>query len=239
MSPSSQAPASAARPAVLAMLVAYPVMAIAGALTHRPMFSLAALLLLLTAALLPRLLSRQLMPWLLWLSLLAALLLLYWYGFAAVLLESIPVLINLLLACWFGSTLTSPEPRVAQIIVAIEGRERLAQPGVAAYARQITWYWTLLLAAQALLLALLLLCATHTGLLASLGIRSPLAVSDRWATAWLHVGGYLLLGVAFALEYAWRRWRLRHLEHAGLPTMLLQLARHWPQLLHGSARLHP
>ena len=239
MSASPHTSASTARPAVVALLMAYPVLAIAGALTHRPMFSLAALLLLLTAAMLPRLLNRQLRPWLLWLSLLAALLLLYWYGFAGVLLQGVPVLINLLLACWFGRTLSWREPRVAQIIVAIEGRERLAQPGVAAYARQVTWFWTLLLAAQALLLATLLLCATHGGLLARLGLRSPLAVSDRWATAWLQVGGYLVLGAAFALEYAWRRWRLRHLDHAGLPTMLLQLARHWPQLLRGSARLTP
>ena len=44
----------------------------------------------------------------------------------------------------------------------------------------------------------------------------------------------LLLGVVFLLEYVYRRWRLRHLSHPGLHRMLLQLARHWPQLVRGN-----
>jgi hypothetical protein len=52
--------------------------------------------------------------------------------------------------------------------------------------------------------------------------------------AWIHIGSYALLGIAFPLEYAWRRWRLRHLSHPPLHDMLLQLARDWPRLLRGS-----
>src|SRR6202044_2574754 len=99
-------------------------------------------------------------------------------------LEGVPILINALLACWFGHTLGTPEPLVARFIIAIEGTGRLAQPGVARYARQLTWFWTLLLGAQALLLAVLLLCAEHSGLLARFGIVSPLSISERWAAAW-------------------------------------------------------
>ena len=231
---SSGSAESAARRSVLPLLLAYPVLAIAGALTHRQIFPLAALLLLLTVVMLPRLAAHRLGPWMVWLGLLVVLLLASLYGFAGLLLEAVPMLINALLAYWFGRTLGTPEPLVARFVTAIEGPARLAQPGVASYARQITWFWTLLLSAQAALLAVLLLCAEHNGLLAHFGIASPLPISDRWAAAWMHVGGYALLGAAFLLEYGYRRWRLRHLSHPGLHDMLLQLALHWPQLSRGT-----
>jgi uncharacterized membrane protein len=217
----------------LLLLPAYPLLAIAGAVTHRQVFPLLALALLLTVLMLPRLLTLRAAPWLVWLGVLAALLLLSLYGFAGLLLEAVPVLINALLACWFGRTLGTAEPLVARFIVAIEGAERLQQAGVADYARQITRFWTLLLGAQALLLSVLLLCAEHSGLLVRFGIASPLQVPERWAATWLHLGCYALLAAAFLLEYGYRRWRLRHLSHPGLHDMLLQLALHWPRLLRG------
>ncbi len=216
------------------LLLVYPVLAIAGALTRRQIFPVLALVVLLTVVMLPRLLGRRLAPWLLWLGVVAALLLLSLYGFAGILLETVPVLINALLACWFGASLASAEPLVARFVVAIEGAERLLEPGVARYAHQLTWFWTLLLAAQAVVLAVLLLCANHVGLLARFGVASPLHVSERWAAMWLHLGCYVLIGAVFLLEYAYRRWRLRHLNHPGLHLMLLQLARHWPQLVRGN-----
>jgi uncharacterized membrane protein len=233
MTTSLQPAESATRRYVLPLLLAYPLLAVAGALTHRQIFPLAALLLLLTAAMLPRLAARRFGSWLLWLGLLLALSLVSLYGFAGLLLEAVPILINALLACWFGRSLSTPEPLVARFVIAIEGSGRLAQPGVAHYARQVTWFWTLLLGAQAVLLAVLLLCAEHSGLLVRFGVASPLPISDTWAAAWLHVGGYMLLGAAFLLEYGYRRWRLRHLSHPGLHDMLLQLALHWPQLSRG------
>ncbi len=215
----------------LPLLLAYPLLAIAGAVTHRQIFPLLALILLLTVVMLPRLLRLRLAPWLIWSAVLATLWLSSLYGFAGLLLEAVPVLINAALACWFGRTLATAEPLVARFIVAIEGAGRLQQPGIARYARQLTWFWTLLLGAQALLLTVLLLGAEHSGLLARLGMASPLQISERWAAAWLHFGCYVLLGAAFLLEYGYRRWRLRHLSHPGLHDMLLQLALHWPQLL--------
>lgn len=234
MSSPSISPENTARRWRLLLLPAYPLLAIAGAVTQRPIFSLLALALLLTVLMLPRLLSHRAAPWLIWLALLGALWLLSWSGYADVVLESVPVLINLLLACWFGRTLGTSEPLVARFVIAIEGAERLQQPGVAAYARQLTWFWTLLLGAQAVLLGVLLVCAEHSGLLARLGVASPLVVPERWAAAWLHLGCYVLLGAAFLLEYGYRRWRLRHLSHPGLRDMLLQLALQWPQLLRGN-----
>ena len=230
---------STIRQYALPLLLAYPLLAIAGAVTHRQIFPLLALGLLLTVVMLPRLLTFRIAPWSVWSGALATLLLLSRYGFAGLLLEAVPVLINALLACWFGRTLGTSEPLVARFIIAIEGVERLQQPGVARYARQLTWFWTALLGAQALLLAVLLLGAEHSGLLARFGVGSPLQVPERWAAVWLHLGCYVLLGAAFLLEYGYRRWRLRHLSHPGLHHMLLQLALHWPQLLRGHRAVAP
>lgn len=231
--------AAASRRYALLLLLAYPALAIAGAVTHRQIFPLLALVVLLTVVLLPRLLSRRVWPWLVWLALLAGVWLVARLGVADLLLEAVPILINALLAWWFGLTLGSAQPRVARFIIAIEGADRLQLPGIARYARQLTWFWTLLLAGQALLLTTLLLFASHSGLLLRFGVTPPLQVPERWAAAWLHLGCYVLLGFAFALEYVYRRWRLRHLSHPSLHQMLLQLAEHWPQLLRGNGSMTP
>ncbi|MEO6926262.1 MAG: xanthomonadin biosynthesis protein [Rhodanobacter sp.] len=231
--------ATASRRYALLLLLAYPALAIAGAVTRRQIFPLLALVVLLTVVLLPRLLSRRVWPWLVWLALLAGIWLMARQGIADLLLEAVPILINALLAWWFGRTLAGDEPLVARFIIAIEGIERLQQPGIARYARQLTWFWTLLLAGQTLLLAILLLCASNSGLLLRFGVTPPLQVPERWASIWLHLGCYVLLGFAFALEYAYRRWRLRHLSHPSLRQMLLQLAAHWPALLRGNGSIAP
>lgn len=231
--------AAATRRYAMLLLLAYPVLAIVGAITHRQVFPLLALVVLLTVVMLPRLRSHRAVPWVAWLAMLVGVWLLSHYGVAGLLLEAVPILVNALLACWFGRTLGSAEPLIARFIVAIEGADRLNQPGVARYARQLTWFWTLLLASQAVVLTVLLLCASHSGLLLRFGVTPPLQVPERWAVLWLHLGCYVLLGVAFALEYGYRRWRLRHLSHPGLHQMLLQLALHWPQLIRGNPTVAP
>lgn len=217
----------------LYLLPVYPVLAIAGAVSHRQIFAVLALALLLTVVLLPQLFARRGLAWLVWCAVLVGLGLVWVGGFAGLLLETVPILVNALLAIWFGRSLATAEPLVERFIMAIEGAERLQQPGVTAYARQVTWFWAVLLGAQALLLTFLLLCADHSGLLPRFGIAPPVYVPERWAAAWLHLGCYVLLGVAFLLEYAYRRWRLRHLSHPGLHQMMMQLALHWPQLVRG------
>jgi uncharacterized membrane protein len=211
----------------------YALLAIAGALTHRQVFALLALLCLLTAVMLPRLRSRRPGAWLVWFGLVLIGLLLSLRGLADVLLEAVPVLINALLAYGFGRTLRSAQPLVARFILAIEGPARLAQPGVARYARQLTWFWTVLLATQAIVLAVLLPCADRSGLLLRFGLSSPLSIPERWAAAWLHLGGYLLLAATFLLEYVYRRWHLRHLDHGSFGDSLRQLPRQWPGVLSG------
>lgn len=213
------------------LLLACPVLALAGALSHHVSLALLALALFATLAMLPALERRRPGPWLAWLGLQAVLALVAWLGFAGLLLESIPVAVNAGLAWLFARTLARPRPLVACCIVAVEGEARLREPGIARYARRLTVYWAALLAANALLLGWLLACLPQVGVLARLGLDPGLRL-DAWGAIWLEIGGYALPAILFVLEYAYRRWRWRHLQHPGLAQMLLRLAAQWPRLLH-------
>lgn len=218
----------------LLLLPVYPALAIAGALTHWQGFSLAAIALLLSVLLWPALRTRRALPWLVWLALLGGMLWLAAHALAALALDLVPVLISALLAWLFGRTLRARrQPLVAQAIAVVEGDDRLALPGVACYARQLTAFWSALLALQAMVLALLLACAVPGGLLLAVGIAPPLALPAGWALGYVHLGGYLLLGGTFVLEYAFRRWHLRHIAHRSLRGLLVDLAQRWPQLVRG------
>lgn len=218
----------------LLLWLAYPLLAITGAATHQQGWSLAAIVLLLSLLLWPALATRRVAPWLLWLAGFGAILWLAWRGFAGLLLDAVPLLVNLLLAWLFGRSLRAGrQPLVARFIEAIEGPSRLALPEVARYARQLTWFWTLLLALQAGLLGLLLSCVVPGGLLATLGHVPPLQLPQGWVTGYMHLGGYALIVVAFGLEYLFRRWHLRHLPHLRPHELAVQLAAGWHHLLRG------
>lgn len=212
----------------------YPVLAMAGVLTHRQGFSLAACALLLTALMAPALAARRALPWMVWLSTLAVMGWLWLHGMVGLLLECVPIAINTLLACLFGRSLRAGQkPLIARIIEALEGPERLQMPGVTPYARHLTWFWTLLTAGQALVLAVLLLCAEPGGLLSSLGVISPWPVPASLAQSYVHVGGYVLIASAFLLENVFRRWHLRHISHPRLHEMVLGVAARWPKVVRG------
>lgn len=221
-------------------MVCYPVLAMAGVLTHRQGFSLAACALLLTLLMSPALASRRALPWLLWLGTIGVMGWLWLHGMVGLLLECVPIAVNLLLASLFGRTLRAANtPLIARFITAIEGPERLAVPGVAAYARHLTWFWTVLTAMQALVLTVLLLCAEPGGLLGSLGVASPWPVPAGLAQSYVHVGGYVLIASAFLLENVFRRWHLRHLPHPRIHELALRIAARWPQLVRGEGSTPP
>jgi len=218
----------------------YPVLAMAGVLTHRQGFSLAACALLLTVLMAPALAARRAMPWIVWLATLAVMGWLWLHGMVGLLLECVPIGINILLACLFGRSLRAGHaPLIARIIEALEGPERLDVPGIAAYARHLTWFWALLTAGQALVLAVLLLCAEPGGLLSSLGLASPWPVPAALAQSYVHVGGYVLIVSAFVLENVFRRLHLRHVSHPRLHELVLGVAARWPKLVRGEDPASP
>lgn len=218
----------------------YPVLAMAGVLTHREGFSLAACALLLSVLMAPVLATRRVLPWVVWVATLAVMGWLWMRGMVGLLLECVPIAINVLLASFFGRSLRAGHtPLIARIIEALEGPERLQLPGIAAYARHLTWFWTLLTVTQALVLTVLLLCAEPGGLLGSLGVPSPWPVPAGIAQSYVHVGGYALIACAFLLENAFRRWHLRHLHHPRLHELVIGVAARWPKLVRGEDPASP
>lgn len=221
----------------LPLLLAYPLLAVASALLHRQLLSLAALALLLGLLWWPALRARRAGIWLLWLGLSGLMAWLAAHGLASLVLDAIPVLLNLLLAWLFGRTLRAGrQPLVAQFIEAIEGKPRLALPGIATYARRLTAFWSILLTAQALLLGVLLACQVPGGLLQRVGVPPPWPLPQPWVQGYVHLGAYLMIALVFGLEYLFRRWHLRHLPHLGLHDLLHRLALRWPQLIRGRNR---
>lgn len=224
----------------LPLLFAYPVLAMAGVLTHRQDFSLAACALLLSVLMAPALAARRPLAWAVWLLTLAGMAWLWMHGMVGLLLECVPIAVNVLLAVLFGRSLQSGStPLIARFIEAVEGRDRLKVPGLTRYARQLTWFWTLLVAAQALVLTVLLLCAEPGGLLGAFGLASPLHLPAGWAQSYVHIGGYVLIGTAFVLENAFRRWHLRHVEHPPMHDLAIGIAARWPQLVRGKGPASP
>ena len=64
----------------------------------------------------------------------------------------------------------------------------------------------------------------------------------RW---YLHLGSYATVLAFLVVEYAFRRWYLRHIQHVSLPVFVARLVRRWPALArsvmhdpHGRKRAH-
>lgn len=146
-------------------------------------------------------------------------------------LDFMPVMVNAALCVLFARTLAEgDEPLIARVIAVLESPERLALPRVAGYARVLTRAWALLLGAQAMLLALLIFCAVPDGLLASLGVQPPLAITGHGWRWYLHLGSYATVLAFLVAEYAFRRWYLRDIPHVSLPVFVTRLVRRWPAL---------
>lgn len=217
----------------LLLLAAYPLLLLAALWLQRSWISAVAALDLISLLLLGGLLRGSRMIWALWLGAVAGTFVLSVRGQAEIVLLLVPVAINAGMAWFFGRTLGAGQrPLVARAILAFEGEQRLAQPGVTRYARSLTWAWTLLLAGQAVLMLLCAACAQPNGILPRLGLEPPLAIPGGLANWYLHLGGFVVIGMFSVLEFAWRNWHLRHLPHESPRAYFATVVRNWRRVLH-------
>jgi uncharacterized membrane protein len=223
---------SAPRPYLfIGALAAYGALLLAAFVSGNRWLAAAASLTLATLLLAPGLRRRNVLAFALWLCSVAVLGAFALRGEGRVDLDLMPVLINIALCHLFGrSLLRGREPLIARVIDVLEGPQRLALPGVAAYARQLTWVWTLVSGAQALVLTLLILCVSPDGVLPGMGISLPFEISSEWRWA-LHFCTYATVIGLLIGEYAFRRWHMRHVPHAPLPVFIARLAQRWPALV--------
>lgn len=235
---SATAPTSPSTPhvsrsrALAGSLVVYFVLLLAALATANAWLEALAALTLISLLLSPGLRRRGAGAWALWLLACASCAALAACGRGRLALDLLPVFVNAALCGLFARTLRrGREPLVARIIGVLEGRERLALPRVAAYARGLTLAWALLFGAQAAILLALIAFAVPDGLLASLGLQAPLAVGGAAWRWYLHVGSYALVLAFLLIEYAIRRVHLAHLPHLPMPLFIARLARRWPALV--------
>ena len=209
------------------MVLAYVALVSLAWITGNDALSAVCVVVLISVILAPGLRRRTRGPWLLWLALVGGVIALTSQGHGRLALDLVPLLINLALGILFGYSLTGRHtPLIARAIIAIEGRERLLLPRVSGYARALTVAWTAVFVVQAAIFALVLVWW-----LPRMPVDDPV---HAWLIWYLHVGGYLLPALFMFVEYAFRRWYLRHVPHVPLQVFLQRLIRNWPQLLRDS-----
>ncbi len=118
-----------------------------------------------------------------------------------------PVLIPALIGWTFGRTLLPGRRPLVERVARGFHAPAVPSADILAYARRVTWAWTLLLGGVALINAVMVLNLVPGGVLALLGVAPGWPVSAE-AFAWFgNTGTYLLIGGMFAVEFSIRLWR--------------------------------
>ncbi len=130
-----------------------------------------------------------------------------------------PILIYLVIAWVFGSTLRPGRtPLIERFARIIDHGD--AMPGeLVAYTRALTWVWTIVPLTMALASVLL----------------AQFASREVWSL-FTNVLSYLALAVLFFAEYPYRRWRYPDTPHTNPVTVAVRLARHAPELFRPPGR---
>jgi uncharacterized membrane protein len=126
---------------------------------------------------------------------------------AALLLLIPPVLFTAMVGMVFARSLRAGRVPLIERVVRVLHPEALQWPGVPDHLRRLTLGWAALLLGLAAVNLLLAACAVPGGLLHAAGIDPPLAVAWHEWSWFANVANYVLIGLAFVAEYAYRRWR--------------------------------
>jgi hypothetical protein len=218
------------------VLVLCATLVAAGALTHRPALTLAAIGVLACAWLPEVWRAQRLGPWMAWVGVVALVVLSVAFGRAALVLSAVPVACLMAVAWLFARTLApGREPLVTRCVRVIEGEARVALPGVAGYTRGVTVFWAGLLAALAGVSLAVALLARPGGWLAALGVATPWALPGSVLGWYPEAGCWGVVVLAFAGEYVFRRWYLRGVPQLNVLRFVLEMARRWPALVRDGA----
>lgn len=220
----------------LALALAYPLLAHIASGRQDRMLAAIALADIALIVLLEPLLQRRIRAW----ALLAAILSGLWWlartPYALLPLLLVPVAFVTLVAWGFGRTLRAGQiPLIGRIVAALEAIPyALLAPELRSYTRSLTLAWATLLATLALCNLAMALLAVPGGLLASVGIAPPLAVSRTQWSWFANISDYGIVGGFMLLEFAYRQRRFPGRYHS-LLDFLQRLARlgpaFWRQLL--------
>lgn len=241
MTPAGSTATDASPRTLLVLVLSYPLLTHLAVYFHSLALTAAAALVLGLLVLRAPLQARR---WWAWLVLLAGGALLIWLAFstrrhdALFALYAAPVMVYLMLAWLFGSTLIGgATPLISRLAGHLHGQAHFDDPAVQRYTRRLTAAWTalfLLLAATNTLLASL---ASPDGVLELLGFASPWPLPPTAWSLFANFIGFVLVALLFALEFAYRRRRFpaQHARYRGLLDFLNHMREEAPNLLRASA----
>lgn len=228
---------SAAAGLRLLLALAYPLLAHLAGARHDPAVAAIALADLSLVVLLHALLQRRIGAWLLLAAIVLGLSALARSHYALLPLLLVPVALIGLVAWTFGRTLRHDRvPLITQIVAALDALPPMQlAPELRSYTRALTVAWAGLLGTLALVNLVLAMLAVPNGLLASVGIVAPLAVSEAQWSWFANILNWGIVGGFFVGEYLVRKRRFPGRYRSFLDFMQ-RMARlgpaFWRQLLH-------
>ena len=190
----------------LALALAYPVLAHVASLRDDPVLAAVALGDLAVFVLLDPLMHRRAWAWLVLLATIVGLVTVAHSPHLHLVLLLVPAAFVALVAWTFGRTLREGHvPLITRMVCAIDGvpLDQLT-PDLRSYSRALTATWAALLSGLAVCNFLLALIAVPGGLLHSLGVDSPITVSERAWSWFANLLNYGLVGGLFVGEYFYR-----------------------------------
>lgn len=191
------------------LALAYTLLAHLASALHDDRIAAAALALLALMLLLAPMARRRPWAWLALPVLCAGVVALYRAGLVEVPMLLVPVAFVAMVAWWFGRSLQGGRvPLISRIVAALDRVAPAAlSPELRDYTRRLTAAWAGLLAALALVNLVLALIAVPDGLLARLGWRAPLTITQVQWSWFANLCNYGVVGGFFILEYQVRKRR--------------------------------
>ena len=193
----------------LLLALAYPWLAHAASTRQDPFLAAIALGDIALIVLLLPLLERRAWAWALAVAIGAGLVALAHSRMALLPLMLVPVAVVALVGWGFGRTLRAGRvPLITRIVSAMEGTpaDDIA-PDLRRYTRALTATWAVLLGTLAVADLLFAACAVPGGLLDSLGVAPPVAISRTQWSLFANGLNYGLVGALFLGEFAYRTRR--------------------------------
>jgi len=186
------------------LFLAYPLLAHIATLLHSETFAAVALAVFVVVPMTPLLRQGNRNAWLILLAVIAALYALARSGWAHYFMYLPPIFIPLSVLWLFARSLREGDmPVVTRVATKIRGE---LPDELRRYTRQVTQCWVVMLI-----------------LMAGSSLALALFASPELWSLMTNIVQYLLMGAVFVSEYAWRRWRFRHLQHESFTTMIAAL----------------
>jgi uncharacterized membrane protein len=190
---------------MIGLAIAYPVLAHLAVVSRSIGATVASLAVLALLALFPRLAARSAIAWCLAPVVAGGLLLLAYSNAAWLPLYATPVFVNLFGAWIFGHTLAPGQmPLIERLARLLHEPDGIGDE-IARYARKVTLMWALFLSSLAVLNLTLALLAAPGGVLLMMGWRPFVTVPVEVWSLFANFIDYLLAGVLFLAEYAYRQ----------------------------------